>query len=441
MDVQAIRDRILEAVREFYHANWPAHAFVRGETRVPYAARVFDADELVHLVDAALDFWLTAGPVAVEMERRLGEFLDGSNVGLCNSGSSANLLALSALKSPKLGDRKLRPGDEVITVAAAFPTTVAPIVQNGLVPVFVDVQLETANIDVAALEEAVSDRTRAISIAHTLGNPFDLDVVQAFARAHGFWLVEDNCDALGSTYHDRPTGTFGDIATLSFYPAHHITTGEGGAVVTRDEQLRRILVSLRDWGRDCWCPPGCDNSCGKRFGWQFPGLPFGYDHKFVYSHLGYNLKITDLQAAIGVAQMEKLPAFIEARRRNHAFLRNALSRYSDCLGAQEATPCSDPSWFGYLILLRQGAGFGRQELAEYLEKAGIATRTLFAGNILRQPAFRDVQYRVVGELANTNRLMENALWVGVYPGLTEVMLAYVSETIGGFLEHKARRRL
>jgi CDP-6-deoxy-D-xylo-4-hexulose-3-dehydrase len=352
---------------------------------------------------------------------------------LCNSGSSANLLALSALTSPKLGDRALRPGDEVITLAAGFPTTLNPIIQNRLVPVFVDVELGTYNVDVRFLEEAVGPKTRAVMFAHTLGNPFNIVAVTAFAKRHNLWLIEDNCDALGSTFRGQMTGTCGDLATLSFYPAHHITMGEGGAVLTNSPQLRVLVESFRDWGRDCWCAPGKDNTCGKRFTWQLGDLPCGYDHKYIYSHIGYNLKATDMQAAIGVSQLKKLPGFIEARKRNWRKLSAALKPYEDLLVLPEATPGSDPSWFGFAITVRPDAPFKRADLVRCLEERRIATRLLFGGDLTRQPAYRDVPQRVVGDLANTKTIVNDTFWIGVYPGLTDAMLDYVIEQFHQFM--------
>jgi CDP-6-deoxy-D-xylo-4-hexulose-3-dehydrase len=351
---------------------------------------------------------------------------------LVNSGSSANLVALSALTSPSLGGERLKPGDEVITVAAGFPTTVNPIIQNGLVPVFVDVHLPTYGVNVGQLEEALGPRTRAVMIAHTLGNPFDLGAVRAFCTKHDLYLIEDCCDAVGATYDGKGVGTFGDLATTSFYPAHHITMGEGGAVLTGAPALKRLVESFRDWGRDCWCEPGKDNTCGKRFCWQLGDLPEGYDHKYTYSHIGYNLKLTDMQAAVGVAQLERLPGFIAARRRNFAFLTAGLRDLDDVLELPEPTPNSEPSWFGYPILVRADAPFARDELTAFLESRKIATRLVFGGNLVRQPAYRDVHHRVVGDLASSDRVMHGAFWIGLYPGLTEAMLSYTIESIHAF---------
>ncbi|MDQ3935990.1 MAG: lipopolysaccharide biosynthesis protein RfbH [Actinomycetota bacterium] len=431
-----IRAEILRLVREFHDAAGE-RPFVPGESAVPVSGRVYDAEEMVTLVDSALDFWLTTGRYAKRLERGLARFVGVRHALLCNSGSSANLLALSALTSPRLGRRRLVDGDEVLTVAAGFPTTVNPIVQNRLKPVFVDVDLATGNVIPEALAAAVGPRTRAVILAHTLGNPFDVDAVRAVCAEHGLWLVEDNCDALGSVYDGQHTGTFGDLATVSFYPAHHITTGEGGCVLVRGGKLKKIVESFRDWGRDCWCDPGKENTCGKRFAWQLGDLPFGYDHKYTYSHVGYNLKMTDLQAAVGVAQLEKLPGFVEARRRNWRRLRDGLTAHADVLALPEPTPRSDPSWFGFSMCVRPGAPFSRTELVAWLEAAGIATRQLFAGNLARQPAYRDVGYRVAGELPNTDLIMREGFWIGVYPGLSDDMLDYVIAAITRFREVRA----
>jgi CDP-6-deoxy-D-xylo-4-hexulose-3-dehydrase len=431
-----MREEILAKVREFYEQEWSNGEFTPGEDHVPVSGRVFDAEELVSLVDSALDFWLTSGRFAHQLERKLARYIGVRHAVLTNSGSSANLLAVSTLTSPKLRDRQLRPGDEVITVAAGFPTTVNPIIQNRLTPVFCDVLLETGNIDASQLEEAVSDRTKAIILAHTLGNPFDLDTVTEVAKKHGLWLIEDNCDALGSTYRGQPTGSFGDMATLSMYPAHHITTGEGGAVFTNRGPLKVIIESFRDWGRDCWCEPGKDNTCGKRFRHHLGDLPPGYDHKYTYSHIGYNLKITDMQASVGVAQMEKLPFFIRQRRVNWQRLNEGLSKHEDVLMLPEPTPHSEPSWFGYKVIVREDAPFSRDDLVQHLEEHGVATRLLFGGNLLRQPAYADIPHRVVGDLANTDRIMNGAFWIGVYPGLSASMIDYMVETFDRFFSRR-----
>jgi CDP-6-deoxy-D-xylo-4-hexulose-3-dehydrase len=416
-------------------AHGPA-PFVPGKTAVPPSGKVIGARELELLVEASLDGWLTTGRFNDAFERRLGQYLGRRHVRTTNSGSSANLLAMSALTSPLLGDRALRPGDEVITVAAGFPTTVNPTLQNGLVPVFVDVQLPTYNIDPQRIEAAVSQRTRAIMIAHTLGNPFDLDAVMDVARRHDLWVVEDCCDALGATYRGRKVGSFGHLGTLSFYPAHHITMGEGGAVFTDDDLLRRAIESLRDWGRDCYCAPGRDNTCGKRFQWQLGDLPAGYDHKYTYSHLGYNLKITDMQAALGLAQLERLPGFIDARRENFRHLTARLAPLSQRMLLPQATPGSDPSWFGFPITLLPESRYVREELTDFLNRHKIGTRLLFAGNLTRQPYFQGRPHRVSGTLENTDRVMERTFWIGVYPGLTTAMLDYAADKIIEFADSK-----
>jgi CDP-6-deoxy-D-xylo-4-hexulose-3-dehydrase len=434
----ALRNQILEKVARYYAAAFPQHAFVPGETPVPCAGRAFDADELVNLVDAALDFWLTGGRYAARFEHEFASFVGVRHAVLCNSGSSANLLAVAALTSPKLGDRRLRPGDEVITAAAAFPTTVFPLLQYGLTPVFVDVELGTYNPGPDRIEEAITPRTRAIVLAHTLGNPFDLDKVLELGRQHDLWVIEDNCDALGSAWRGRRTGTFGDLATASFYPAHHITMGEGGCVLTGQPLLKTIVESFRDWGRDCWCDTGADNTCARRFAWQLGDLPPGYDHKYIYSHVGYNLKLTDMQAAIGVAQLRKLPAFIEARKRNWQQLRDALGDLEEFLILPRATVHGDPSWFGFAVTVREGAPFDRKSLVESLESRRIATRPLFAGNLVRQPVFQGVNYLVSGDLTNTDIVMQRTFWVGVYPGLTEPMMDYVADAFRQFVRQADR---
>jgi len=407
--------------------------FIPGETYIRYAGRVYDAEEMKALVDSSLDFWLTAGRFAKHFEEEFSSFLRVKHCLLTNSGSSANLLAISALTSPKLGERRLKPGDEIITTACAFPTTVNPIIQNNLVPVFLDVDVGAYNIQADKIEAALSPKTKAIFLAHTLGNPFDLDRVMSVVRKHNLWLIEDNCDALGSRYNGQYTGTFGHIATLSFYPPHHITTGEGGALVTSDAQLKRLIGSFRDWGRDCWCEPGGDNTCGKRFGWQLGTLPYGYDHKYIYSHIGYNLKATDMQAAVGAAQLKKLPDFIEARRRNWGLLYEGLKKYDDSFILPRVTDNAEPSWFGFPLTIKERAPFSRNEIVNYLEENRIATRLLFAGNITRQPSFETVKYRIYGELKNTDFIVNNTFWIGVYPGLTSEMLEYIRSKFEMFL--------
>jgi CDP-6-deoxy-D-xylo-4-hexulose-3-dehydrase len=422
---EKLRAEVLGLVRQYYEAAFPEQEFVPGQSPLPYAGRVFDAEELVHLVDSALDFWLTTGRYAAHFERDFAKFFGRRAALLVNSGSSANLVALSCLTSPKLGDRALKPGDEVITVAAGFPTTVNPIIQNRLVPVFLDVTVPTYNVDVSQLEEAYSERTRAIMVAHTLGNPFDLGAVTDFARRHGLWLIEDCCDAVGSIYKGQRVGTFGDLATVSFYPAHHMTTGEGGCVLTDNPKLCTLAESFRDWGRDCWCEPGKENTCGKRFDWQLGQLPHGYDHKYTYAHIGYNLKLTDMQAAIGVAQLAKLPGFIQARRNNFRLLHEGLSDLQGSLILPEATAGSDPSWFGFPIGVRPEARFRREQMTRHLEDHKIATRLLFAGNLTRQPAYQNINCRVVGNLGNSDFVMNQVFWIGVYPGLTRKKIEYI----------------
>jgi CDP-4-dehydro-6-deoxyglucose reductase, E1 len=431
-----LRSQILELVAEYHQEAFPPKKFTPGSSAVPVSGKVFNATELQYLVDSSLDFWLTTGRFAAEFERKLSNWMGIKHCVLVNSGSSANLVALTALTSPQLGDRRLQPGDEVITVAAGFPTTVNPIFQNQLIPVFVDIKLPTYDIDITQLEAALSPKTKAIMIAHTLGNPFNLTGVIKFAEQHNLWVIEDNCDALGSVYQGQKTGTFGHLSTLSFYPAHHITMGEGGAVLTNDTKLKKIVESFRDWGRDCWCNPGVDNSCNKRFDWQLGDLPPGYDHKYTYSHIGYNLKLTDMQAAVGLAQLDKLPQFIEQRRKNFNFLYQQLQDLEDVLILPEATHDSEPSWFGFILSVRPGATFARNELVQHLEKNLIGTRLLFGGNLIRQPAYKDQKYRVIGNLDNTDYVMNNTFWIGLYPGLTEDMLKYTASIMRDFCRSK-----
>ena len=424
-----LRLRIAELVAEYAEVAFAPAPFVPGTTTIPPSGKVIGGPELRNMVEASLDGWLTTGRFNEAFERRLAEFLGVKHVLTTNSGSSANLLAFSALTSPILGDRALRPGDEVIAVAAGFPTTVNPILQYGAVPVFVDVDIPTYNIDVSRIEAAITPKTRAIMLAHTLGNPYDLGEVARIAKEHGLWLVEDCCDALGSTYRGQLVGTFGDIGTLSFYPAHHITMGEGGAVFTNNEDLRRAVESFRDWGRDCYCLPGKENTCGKRFCWKLGQLPFGYDHKYTYSHIGYNLKITDMQAACALAQMDRLDGFIAARKRNFAWLKERLRSVEEFVVLPEATAESDPSWFGFLMTLRDRSGTRRVELLEYLDQHRIGTRLLFAGNLTRQPSMAGRNYRVSGDLANTDRIMNDTFWIGVHPGLSLEMLDFAAAKI------------
>jgi len=403
--------------------------FVPGESPIPVTGKVFGEEELSAAVNASLDFWLTSGPFTEKFESRFAKTVGMRHAFMVNSGSSANLLALSALTSPKLGDRALRPGDEVITVAAGFPTTVTPIIQNGLIPVYVDVDLVTYVANEAALEAAVSPRTRAIMMAHTLGNPFNLNLVAKLADKHNLWVIEDSCDGLGGTYNGQNLGTFGDLSTFSFYPAHHITTGEGGAVLAKKAAYKTIVESFRDWGRDCWCPSGCDNTCLKRYEWTLGELPEGYDHKYTYSHLGYNLKSGDIQAAIGLAQLDRLDSFIELRKRNWAYLRSGLNDLKEFLLMPEAVPNSDPSWFGFALTVKNGGPKTRNQIVQELNRAKIATRLLFGGNLLRQPAFMGTPRRVVGELINTDIVMNDTFWIGVWPGLTIPMLDYTIEQL------------
>lgn len=444
---EALTAEILERVRAIA-ALRDDGTWRPGVDPVRYAGRVYGAEELEALVRSSLEFWLTAGTWHGRLERRLASWYGVAHARLVNSGSSANLVATAALMSPVWGDRAVRRGDEVITVAAGFPTTVSPALLLGLVPVFVDVTLPTCNVDVSRLEAAVTERTRAVILAHTLGNPFGLEAVIDFCRRHRLWLVEDNCDAAGSTFGGRKTGTFGDVATLSFYPPHHMTTGEGGAVLCGSDEMARVVESLRDWGRDCWCAPGRDNTCGKRFEWTLGELPAGYDHKYAYTHLGFNLKMTDMQAAVGLAQLDRLDGFGAARRANWRSLRLALEGLQDTLMLPEPTPGSDPSWFGFLLTVRAGAPFTRDELVRHLEDAKIQTRMLFGGNLVRQPAFTEIAraaaangepppYRVAGDLVNTDEIMRCSLWVGVYPGLSAAMIDYVAERIRGFVAARA----
>ena len=433
---EELKQRILALVAEYYEEEFTEKAFIEGETAVPVSGRTFDDKELVNLVDSSLEFWLTTGRYAEQFERAFARKIGVRHALLCNSGSSANLLALSTLTSPKLEDRQIKAGDEVITVAAGFPTTVNPIVQNQLTPVFLDIEMGTYNIDVNYLEEAISPKTKVIMIAHTLGNPFNLDAVMEVANRHNLWLIEDNCDAVGSTYNGRNTGTFGHMATTSFYPAHHITMGEGGCVLTKSPVLKKIVESFRDWGRDCWCAPGETNTCGKRFDWQLGDLPCGYDHKYIYSHIGYNLKMTDMQAAVGVAQLDKLDQFTAVRKQNFQHLYDGLKPFEEYLILPEATPNSDPSWFGFLVTVRPDAPFSRNDLVRYLEENHIATRQLFGGNLIRQPAYQNINHRVVGDLTNTDMVMNQSFWIGVYPSLTAPMLDYVIERFDTFIKRQ-----
>ncbi|WP_331496508.1 lipopolysaccharide biosynthesis protein RfbH [Romboutsia sedimentorum] len=421
------RNDILEKVKQFHIENNVDKKFIKGETYIPVSGKVLDEEDLNNLIDASLDMWLTAGRYADKFEYEFSNFLGIKYCALVNSGSSANLVAITALTSHKLGDKKLVKGDEVITVAAGFPTTVSPIIQNGLVPVFIDIDLETYDFNEDIIEKAITKKTKAIFMAHTLGNPFNIDKVMKLANKYNLWVIEDNCDALGSKYNGEFTGTFGHISTYSFYPAHHITMGEGGAVMTNDANLFRIIKSIRDWGRDCVCPPGKDNICSNRFNQKHGELPTGYDHKYVYSHLGYNLKISDMQAAVGVSQLKKLPIFIEKRKDNFRKLYNGLSDLENYIILPKSTEKSDPSWFGFTITVKESDKYNRDELVNFLELHKIGTRLLFAGNIIKQPVFisNDYEYRVVGELKNTDIVMNSTFWIGVWPGITNESIEYI----------------
>lgn len=442
-EAENIHQQIMQLAKQYYQIKHaPKKQFQPGD-RIPYGGRVFDEKEIQCLIDSAMEFWLTTGKYAEQFEQDFAKYLGVKYCSLTNSGSSANLLAFMALTSCKLGDRRIKKRDEVITVAAGFPTTVAPIVQFGAIPVFVDVTLPGYNIDVSQLEKAYSEKTKAVMVAHTLGNPFDLQAVKAFCDKYNLWLVEDNCDALGSKYcyHGewKYTGTIGHIGTSSFYPPHHMTMGEGGAVYTNDIQLKRLIESFRDWGRDCWCPSGKDDTCKHRFTQQFGELPLGYDHKYVYSHLGYNLKVTDMQAAVGCVQLEKLPSFIKARRKNWHMLREGLNDLQEFLLLPEPTQNSEPSWFGFLITVRETANFSRDEIVCYLEQQGIQTRMLFAGNLIKHPCFDEMRisetgYRVIGKLPNTGQIMNNTFWIGVYPGMSEEMVQFMIKMIHEFIK-------
>ena len=431
-----LRQEIATLVEQYHQAAFPAKPFLGGISTLPVSGKVFDADEMQHLVDSSLDFWLTTGRFAEKFETQFAKVMGMKHALLCNSGSSANLLAVTALTSPRLKKRALKEGDEVITVAAGFPTTVNPILQNRLVPVFVDVQLGTYDATTESIEAAIGPKTKAIVMAHTLGNPFNLDGVMSIAKEHNLFVVEDTCDAVGATYNDKPVGSFGDISTASFYPAHHITMGEGGCVLVKSAPMKKIVESLRDWGRDCWCPPGNDNTCGRRFDWQLGELPYGYDHKYVYSHIGYNLKLTDMQAAVGVAQLKKLPDFIAARRHNFKRLYAGLKKFEEVLILPETTPKSNPSWFGFAITIRPGAPFSRLELVQHIESRRIGTRLLFGGNLMRQPAYINMPHRVVGPLTNADIITDNTFWLGVYPGLTDEMVDFMIATVAEFIETK-----
>lgn len=437
MTEKEIRQQILKLTKKFYIAMHASRNFEAGKSRVNYAGREFDETEIINLVDASLDFWLTEGRYSEEFSEKIAEFLNIENVILTNSGSSANLLAISALTSKKLGEKQLIPGDEVISVAAGFPATVTPIIQNKLIPVFVDVHIPTYNIDIEMMKRAISKKTKAIFIAHTLGNPFDITEVLKLAQEYDLWLVEDNCDAFGSTYDGEYTGTFGHISTISFYPAHHITTGEGGAVCTNDLILAGLIKSFRDWGRDCYCGPGENNTCGKRFSQQFGTLPQGYDHKYVYSELGYNLKMTDMQAAIGSAQMDKLSMFCDRRRENFKCYNDMFSKYKPYFILPEATHKSDPAWFSYIVTVNKSAPFSRDEIVNYLNQNLIETRNLFAGNMTRQPAFIDEEFRIADHLQNTDMIMNSTFFLGTYPGNTPERLDYIEMVLDSFMSQQS----
>jgi len=432
-----LRRLISDLIKKYFELEFAQRRFKPGETLVPVSGRVFDESELQYLVESSLDFWLTTGRFADEFETKLAEYIGVKHALLVNSGSSANLIAVSALTSPKLGGRRLKPGDEVITVAAGFPTTVNPIIQNNLVPVFVDVSIPTYNADPDLIENAIGEKTRAIILAHTLGNPFDLDRIVKIANKHDLWLVEDCCDALGAVYEGKRVGSFGHIATFSFYPAHHITMGEGGCVATNDHALKIILQSFRDWGRDCWCETGHDNACGKRFDRQYEELPAGYDHKYVYSHIGYNLKVTDMQAAIGVAQLRKLQGFLEIRKMNFDYIVQGLKKFDRYLIMPQATERAEPAWFGVPITVSEQANFSRNDLLKFLDSRKIASRLLFGGNLTKQPAYKETKYRISGSLLNTDFIMNSTFWIGNYPGLTCEMLDYVISQFGAFIRDKS----
>ena len=428
-----LKQEILEKVSEYGVEKFKRCDFNPGVSPVPVSGKVLDENELISMVDSSLDGWLTTGRFNVAFEKKLANFLGVRFLLTTNSGSSANLLAFSALTSDQLGDRAIQPGDEVITVAGGFPTTVNPMMMFGVVPVFVDLDLMTHNIDVNQLENAYSPKVKAVMLAHSLGNPFNLKAILDFCKKYNLWLIEDNCDALGSKYNGQLTGTFGDIGTLSFYPAHHITMGEGGAVFTQNAKLKKIIESFRDWGRDCFCEPGKDNTCGKRFNWQLGDLPRGYDHKYTYSHMGFNLKITDMQAACGLAQLDKLESFIQARKDNFKYLEVKLKSCEKFIHLPEATKNSEPSWFGFLITLKENSGINRVDFIKYLDQHKIGTRLLFAGNLTKQPYMKNRQYRIVGNLGNTDYIMNNSFWIGVYPGLTEEMMDFMVQKIELYL--------
>ena len=431
----ALRQQIISLVGEYCSEAFPKKPFLGGISQIPVSGKVFDESELTNLVDSSLDFWLTSGRFSQEFEEQFAKVMGVKHAMLCNSGSSANLLAVSALKSDRLGERALVDGDEVITMAAGFPTTVNPIIQNRLIPVFIDCELGTYDATAENIHAAVSPKTRAIVMAHALGNPFNLDAVMNIARENNLFVIEDSCDAVGATYDGKPVGSFGDLSTASFYPAHHVTMGEGGCVQAKSASMRKIVESLRDWGRDCWCPTGHDDTCGRRFDWQLGGLPYGYDHKYTYSHIGYNLKLTDMQAAVGVAQLKKLPEFIAARRKNFNRLYQGLKKYEEFFILPQTTPKSEPSWFGFLLTVRPGAPFTRFEIVQHLESRRVATRQLFGGNLLAQPAYQNIEHRISGDLTNTEIVSTNTFWIGVFPGLTDEMIDFMIATIHEFMNN------
>ncbi len=428
----SVKQQILDLVEQYYLEQHANKKIEPGENYIPVSGKVYDAQELKYLVESSLDFWLTAGRFNDDFEKKLSEFLGVKYVLTVNSGSSANLLAFAALTSPSLGERALKPGDEVITCATGFPTTINPTIQYGLIPVFLDVHIPTYNIDTTQLEAAISPKTKAIMVAHTLGNPFNVDEIMRVAKKYNLWVIEDCCDALGSKYNNQLVGTFGDIATFSFYPAHHITMGEGGAVVTNTPKLKKLIESFRDWGRDCWCATGKDNTCNNRFGWQLGGLPKGYDHKYTYSHIGYNLKITDMQAAVGLAQLEKLPEFIKKRKENFKLLSESLKIFEKHFILPQETSGADASWFGYPIALREQSKFNRNDLVKYLEENKIGTRLLFAGNLLKQPAYANIQKRMMGDLVKSDFVMNQVFWLGVFPKINLNMIQYIQDQIKAF---------
>jgi CDP-6-deoxy-D-xylo-4-hexulose-3-dehydrase len=433
---QLVREAIFEKVKQLHLIQKKSEKFIPGQSRIPYAGRIYDEEEMISLVDSALDFWLTEGRFSKAFEERFSELLNSEHTIITNSGSSANLLAVSALTSTKLGDRRVRPGDEIITVAASFPTTLNPIIQINAIPVMLDVDIGTYNVKVDDIPDAITDRAKAIVLAHTLGNPFNLKKILEIAEDYKLFLVEDSCDALGSKYAGKYVGTFGDIGTFSFYPAHHITMGEGGALVTNDLTLKRIIKSFRDWGRDCWCETGKDNTCGKRFGWQLGQLPFGYDHKFIYTHIGYNFKPVDMQSAVGVAQLTKLPRFNKIRKDNFNYYYRFFKNYSDLFYLPKTISNADPAWFGFILTLKENTGFTKHQLVTHLEDNKIATRPLFAGNIVKQPAYSDIKFKVIGNLQNTNYIMENTFWIGVYPGISNEMRSFVIDTVKEFITNE-----